>query len=291
MDLCNSSYQSASFIYRNLGGGNFQRTTIPLPPSSLVLWVDYDNDGFLDLLLGQWFSTRGCALFRNNGNGSFMQITNGPIVTVVPPAGVHSYSGNWFDYDNDGALDLFVANGNDFGNLAVANFLYHNDGNTNAWLKVKLVGALSNRDAVGAKVRVQANYGGASRWQRREIAAGDSFSGNNSPIAHFGLGGATHVETLRVEWPSGAVTELHNVAVRQSLTITEAPGLRTLGFGQGAMQLQVTAHPGMNTALSHSSNLVQWTPWQTVPQTNRTTIVTDPDASQHPIRFYKARVQ
>ena len=51
--------------------------------------------------------------------------------------------------------------------------LYHNDGNTNAWLNVKLVGTVSNRSAIGAKVRVNAFYRGASRWQLREISGGD----------------------------------------------------------------------------------------------------------------------
>jgi hypothetical protein len=55
------------------------------------------------------------------------------------------------------------------------------------------------------------------------MAAGDNFGGNNNPIAHFGLGDATGVETLRVEWPSGQVTELHSVSVRQSLTVAEPP--------------------------------------------------------------------
>jgi hypothetical protein len=168
--------------------------------------------------------------------------------------------------------------------------LYRNSllqsGNSNAWLKVKLVGTASNRSGIGAAVRVRATIGGQTFWQRRQIAAQTYESALE---AHFGLGDAASVETFRVEWPSGQVTELHDVAVRQSLTITEAPGLRAIGLADGAMHMQLTAHPGMNVGMAVSSNLVDWVPWQTLPQTNRTMTVTDPEAGQH--RFYKARVQ
>jgi len=280
-----------SFIYRNLGSGQFERASIGLNlgAGSIAAWGDYDNDGFLDLLITK-ARDRGCSLFRNNGNSTFTRMTNGPIVTNAP-LNTWCFTAAWFDYDNDGFLDAFVANGADSAPAAVGNYLYHNEGNANAWLKVKLVGTVSNRDAVGAKVRAKATFAGATRWQRRDIAVGDLWSGNNNPIAHFGLADATNVETLRVEWPSGQVTELHNVAVRQSLTITEAPGLRATVLAQGTMQLQLTAHTGMNVGMEVSSNVVDWVSWQTVPQTNRITPVTDPEAGQHPRRFYKARVQ
>jgi hypothetical protein len=86
---------------------------------------------------------------------------------------------------------------------------------------VKLVGTVSNRSAIGAKVRVEAFFRGQSRWQVREISGGDSNSNQQSLNAEFGLDDATTIETLRVEWPSGIVQELHGVAPRQFLTITE----------------------------------------------------------------------
>ena len=293
VDLFVGAINGPSTIYRNLGSGRFERASIgaTLPDGAAVArWGDYDNDGFLDLVANPVSPTRGCALFHNSGNGTFTRITTEPIVTSVPSP-TQSYDAAWLDYDNDGFLDLFVSNGEDSGLPSVVNFLHHNNGNTNSWLKVKLVGTLSNRDAVGAKVRVKAAIWGGHRWQPRDFSAGEYGGVNNNPIAHFGLGDATSVDTLRVEWPSGQVTELHNVPVRQSLTITEAPGLRALGMNQGTMQMQITAHPGMNVGMAVSSNLVDWMPWQTLPQTNRTMRVTDPEAGQHPRRFYKARVQ
>ena len=116
-------------------------------------------------------------------------------------------SGLWFDYDNDGFLDLYVANGND-ADAKTANFLYHNNGNANAWLKVKLGRHRVQPDGIGAKVRVQANYAGqvalATPRHRRRRCHNDQ-----QLYAHFGLGDATNVTTLRIEWPSGTVQELH----------------------------------------------------------------------------------
>lgn len=171
-------------------------------------------------LLMTYGNNTGNSLFRNNGNGTFTAITTGSVVNDrVPSAG--SYAATWFDYDNDGFLDLFVPNGNDAGTALAPNFLYHNNGNLNAWLKVKLVGTTSNREGAGAKVRVRSTYAGASRWQRRDITSGGDPYNGAGPIAHFGLGNATSVTTLRIEWPSGTVQELSNVTKNQILTIIE----------------------------------------------------------------------
>lgn len=97
-----------------------------------------------------------------------------------------------------------MSNGDDPAAHKSANFLYCNNGNANAWLKIKPVGTASNRDGVGAKVRAEAKDAGEVRWQRRDISAGDGYNGNHL-YAHFGLANATNVTTLRIEWPSGMV--------------------------------------------------------------------------------------
>ena len=86
---------------------------------------------------------------------------------------------------------------------------------------MKLVGTVSNRSAIGAKVRVKAFYRGASRWQVREISGGDGNANQQSLNAEFGLADASTIQTVRVEWPSGTTQVLHHVAPRQFLTITE----------------------------------------------------------------------
>ena len=221
LDLWATSWNGASHLYRNLGNGQFEIAAAGIVVTGVYVsgsFADYDNDGFLDLFVARYDGRN--RLFHNNGNGTFTEITTGIIPTDQKVSGAGSYKGSWFDYDNDGFLDLFVTNGNEEGNARALNFLYHNEGNTNTWLRVKPVGTLSNRDGAGAKVRAKATFAGQTRWQRRDITAGDVFNGNNF-IAHFGLGDATNVETLRVEWPSGQVTELTNVAANQFLTIRE----------------------------------------------------------------------
>src|SRR6266516_6465084 len=80
---------------------------------------------------------------------------------------------------------------------------------------------MSNRDAIGAKVRIKAFFRSAERWQLREISGGIGFG--QTPYANFGLGDATNARIVRIEWPSRLVEELSDVAVKQSLTLTE-PG-------------------------------------------------------------------
>jgi hypothetical protein len=118
-----------------------------------------------------------------------------------------------------GFLDLFVAKG---AHASENNCLYRNNGNSNSWLKVKLLGTVSNRSAIGAKVRVKAMIGGKTFWQLREISSGSGFA-QNALEAHFGLGNATNIDTLRIEWPSGITQEFHDVGTNQLWTQVE-PG-------------------------------------------------------------------
>jgi hypothetical protein len=194
---------------------------------SSCAWGDYDNDGFIDLfvtVVDCLTVLPECAeprlhnfLYHNSGDGTFTGVTEGSVVNDLV---TECLGASWGDYDNDGFLDLFVSQGA-FAVDPQTNLLYHNNGNTNAWLNVKLVGTASNRSAIGAKVRVNAFYRGESRWQLREISGGDSNDNQQSLNAEFGLADATTIDTLRVEWPSGAVQEMHDVAPGQFLTVTE----------------------------------------------------------------------
>lgn len=132
--------------------------------------------------------------------------------------GGNSFGAVWGDYDGDGDLDLFVAN-----RLNQVNFLYRNEGNANHWLKVRLAGTMSNRTAIGAKVRVRAMIGGAPRWQMREVVAQTGYNSQNLEL-HFGLGDATVADTVRVDWPSGENEILHNVVVDRLIHIVEGSG-------------------------------------------------------------------
>ena len=173
-------------------------------------------------------------------------------------------------------------------------FLYRNNGNTNSWITFKLVGTVSNRSAIGAKVRVKATIRGKTYWQMREISNGDGISGNNLDPS-FGLGDAQIIDTVRVEWPSGIVQELRNVAVKQFLTVTEprrsteTPRLSGLTRNaDGSVQLNLTGAIGLAARVDFSTNLVNWTPLLTVTNRARIEIVVDPAAKNSPHRFYRA---
>ena len=203
-----------NFLYHNNGDGSFSKiTTGPVVADtfgSCGVWADYDNDGFLDLFIANR-SIRN-SLFHNNGDGTFTKITD--VVPAIDPN--NSFSAAWADYDNDGFPDLFVSNVGTYNN-----FLYHNDGNANNWLTIKCEGRISNRAAIGAKVRLRATIGGRSMWQLREISGGGGLGSQNDLRAQFGLGDATTAERVRIEWPSGIVQELSNVDAKQFLTIIE----------------------------------------------------------------------
>lgn len=206
----------------------------------------------------------------SQAQSAFTKITTGAIVTD----GGSSYSCAWGDYDNDGFIDLAVANawGQD-------NFLYRNNGNANGWLLLKLVGSISSRSAIGAKVSVQAISQGKRIRQIREVSG----SGHNDLRAHFGLGDATVAETLRIEWPSGIVQELTNVAARQILTIVEPPRLRAVESGR----VQVQGARDIDYAVEVSNDLTAWAGAGLVKGGAE---FVDPDAGSHTVRYYRALV-
>jgi hypothetical protein len=279
-----------NFLYRNNGDGTFTKITGDITVSEFghwagCAWGDYDNDGFIDLFVADEVFNN--ALYRNNGDGTFTKITSGSLVND----GGFSFGCDWGDYDNDGFLDLFVANG--YGSAGVRNnFLYYNDGNGNAWLKVKLVGTRSNRSGIGAKVRVSASIGGQTVRQLRQIAGGNGGGGQSTLLAHFGLGNATNIDAVRIEWPSGTVQELHNVAVRQLLTITEPLWLSAPMFIDNAFQCTLAGNRGRSYGIQVSSNLVTWSPLMNVTVTNADghVRIRDSSANNTSQRYYRATI-
>jgi hypothetical protein len=238
-------------LYHNNGDGTFSVVLNITRPGGTGSpggsWGDYDNDGYLDLLIKT--AEGHNRVFHNNGNGTFTATTQGPIITDSF-AGYTCWTADWVDYDNDGFLDLFVAPSADNGSFA-SNLLYHNTGNSNAWLEVKLVGTVGNRSAIGAKVHVHATIGGKSFWQMREVRDGGSL------VSHFGLGDATNVETLRIEWPSGTVQEFSNIAAKQILTTTEPPRLLATKTN-GVPQFSLKGGRGFQYEVDSSTDLKAW---------------------------------
>lgn len=123
IDVFVSNYGENNFLYHNDGNGNFTKITTGAivndgGNSTGCAWGDYDNDGYIDLFVCN--RNQNNFLYHNNGNGTFTKITSGSIVTDVSNSGGCA----WGDYDNDGYIDLYVANAG-----PAVDFLYHNNGN------------------------------------------------------------------------------------------------------------------------------------------------------------------
>ena len=116
------------------------------------------------------------------------------------------------DYDNDGDIDIYIVNLHDYGVL-----LRNDHGNEKNWIKLHLIGTASNRDAIGARVKITAG-------DKEQIAQKKSASGylsQSDPRIHFGLGDNTKVDKIEVIWPSGKTQLIQNVEAGKIITITE----------------------------------------------------------------------
>ena len=146
-------------------------------------------------------------LFRNDGDGTFTDVA-----WVNDADRVEDGRGlAVFDYDRDGQLDVLLRN------YRQPTVLLHNRGGRGHWLQLRLVGTRSNRDAVGARIRLRT----AAGWQTREVAEGSGYLSSSSLVQHFGLGAATVADEIEVVWPSGARTHLQSLAANRRYTLVE----------------------------------------------------------------------
>ena len=124
------------------------------------------------------------------------------------------------DFDNDGRLDMFVANANSTPLLFRSDLPL--DGHHN-WVEFLLEGVKSNRDAVGAQVRLTA--GGRTRLSF--VNGGNGFASQSTHRVHFGLADNQEIEKLEIRWPSGQVQSFEKLAVNRIYRITENQGIKT----------------------------------------------------------------
>ena len=215
-------------LYHNDGPNSFTDVsyTAKLAAVSLpyVGWgtkfFDYDNDGWVDLLVAnghvypQLPNYKQPRLFhRNNRDGTFTEISAqfGSIFTEN-----HASRGVAFgDIDNDGDIDILIAD------LDGPPQLLRNDGgNANNSILIKTIGVKSNRDGIGARVKVVAG----DMVQVDEVRSGDSYLSQSDMRLHFGLEKRTKIDSIEVRWPSGVVDKINGAGVNRIITIKEGQG-------------------------------------------------------------------
>jgi len=204
----------ADVLYRNNGDGTFTDVTqeagvVNTNNGREVTFGDFDNDGYLDIYVAN--TPQANILFHNNGNGTFTDITQMAGVGCVKPGGAITLG----DYDSDGDLDIYLVVGGQ------ANVLYRNNGNENNWLVVKTKGVVSNRDGIGAKVRVIAG----ELSMIREVSGGSGYTSQNSLPVEFGLGSYPQADSVIISWSSGIVDTFYSVMADKFYTAIEGSSL------------------------------------------------------------------
>jgi len=290
LDLYVANDATPNFLYTNQGDGTFAEEAPALgvaydadgrPEGSMGLAVgDWDNDGDLDLAVSN-YEGQTATLHRNDGRAfANISFAAGVARTTLMPL---QWGTVFFDWDRDGDLDIFIANGHvtaaleDYfpqSSYAQKNNLFRNDGaafvdlsaraglglqivkssrgtavgdydgdgdedlfvvakndvptllrndttSDHHWLTVRTLGRNSNRDGIGARVRLVAD----GQQQLREVTAGSSYLSHNSLWLTFGLGPSVGVDTLEIRWPSGLIDQYTQVAGDRFVVVEEGRGM------------------------------------------------------------------
>jgi len=286
VDIFVANDSSPNFLYKNKGNGTFEEIGFlsgvavnenGSEQGSMGVTVgDYDHDGKLDLFITN-FDDDYNTLYHNNGKLSFTDVSYAAKIAAISLPYV-GWGTKFFDYDNDGWVDLFVANGHVYPQIPTykqRNFVHRNNrdgtfseigeqlgpalnerrvgrgvafgdldndgdvdlvinnldgaptilrndgGNANNSVLIKLVGVKSNRDGIGARVKVVSG----ELVQKDEVRSGDSYISQSDQRLHFGLEKRTKVDLIEIHWPSGQVDKITGAKVNSIVTIKEGSGI------------------------------------------------------------------
>jgi hypothetical protein len=233
-------------MYTNNGDGTFTENALDIgmrdnAQSWSTVFEDFDNDGDFDAFIVN--HTDQNRFMVNDGNGNFTDMI---ATTGINAGDLGAWENQTGDFNNDGFVDIFselskelylnqgdgtfigydlpfdeggIADMNNDGFLDVVrnNDLWINQGNSNNYVMAKLIGVESNIQGIGARVKIYGDWG----VQMREVRSGQGFSHMSSLNAHFGLGSASSIDKIVVQWPSGNVDEIINPDINMLHVITE----------------------------------------------------------------------
>ena len=235
LDIFKTNFSDdTSTLYKNNGDGTFTDATaaagLGLYTQYLgwgTMFLDIDNDGWPDLILvnghvypevdsqhlGSSYKEPRI-LYRNNGDGTFSDISaaGGAAITTAASSRGLAVGDLW----NDGKMSVVISNMN-----AAPSLLVNQTRSANHWVAIHTVGTKSNRDGIGARIRVKAG----ARILVDEVRSGSAFDSNSDMRVHFGLGAAAKIEWVEIRWPSGLTERFANLAVDQIHTLKEGSGV------------------------------------------------------------------
>ncbi len=215
------------FLFRNKHDGTFEDVSAKVGLNKIAFAMgsnfgDIDNDGFLDFYLGtgnpSFKSAVPNKMFKNMNGTSFLDVTTSARVGNIQKGHEVSFA----DLDNDGNEDIYIKMGGAYKGDAYENSLYMNPGqNNNHWINLTLQGSVSNKAAIGAKIKVTFKENETMRSVYRDVNSGGSF-GANPLRQHVGIGQATSIETIEVTWPvTGKTQVFKNPPIDTNLKIKE----------------------------------------------------------------------
>ena len=234
LDIFKTNFSDdTSTLYKNNGNGTFDDVTTPAGLGLYTkylgwgtMFFDFDNDGWPDLLLvnghvypevdkqhlGSSYQEPRI-LYRNNGNGTFSDVsaTAGAAITTLASSRGLAVGDLW----NDGRMSAVVSNMN-----VPPSLLVNQQRSSNRWVAFKAVGSKSNRDGIGARIRVRAG----ARTLVDEVRSGSSYNSSSDIRPHFGLGAAAAIDWVEVRWPSGLLERFTNLTVDSIHTLNEGTG-------------------------------------------------------------------
>lgn len=235
-------------------------------------WLDYDNDGRLDLYVCAMIPHTNLGegplpsfLFHNQNGIVFSDVSTGSGADNVG----YAFSSAVGDYDQDGDLDIFKNNWQADENAppsAMLENLYAPRGSSvQNFIRVNLRGTVSNRDGIGARVELFTDFGRQSRWRQ----CGTSYVASSEPTLHFGMRNSTVATEIKVTWPSGLVESVFNVPRGSTITLVEgqiASGVESSDRGGSLHLISASPNPAPGAATLQ---------WQRASQPNLSLVITD----------------